>query len=523
MRRHLFPCLLVLASAAVHAQTTIGNEKAITPERLRSHLELIASDELEGRDTPSRGLDFATLYVATQLKLWGAKPAGDDGTFYQRIALTQRKLDTAQSTIGMGGKTFSFGDGFRYASRAANTNGALVYAGHGYMIAAKGVDPFKGLDVKGKILVVASGLPAGITQADLIGTPGTDYSWASLSAQKNGAIALITIPDAATLANWNSERSQIIGGIEFGTTPHGGRGIPEIIAGPALTAALFEGEAVSASDAAKGTNAPEKGFSFASGKTINLSIVEKRDVQYARNVVAVVPGSDPKLRSEYVAFGAHIDHVGTDPNLPGDKIYNGADDDGSGTVSILEIAHAFLTGPRPKRSCLFVWHIGEEKGLWGSAYYTDHPTVDLKQVVAQLNIDMIGRSRPPANTDPRNAALSGLDSIYVIGTTMMSSDLQKVSEKTNNSFLKIKYDYRYDDPKDPEQFFFRSDHYNYARKGIPILFYFDGVHEDYHQVGDEVSKIDFRKMSRVAKTVYATGLALANGAKRPVVDKPLKR
>jgi len=206
----------------------------------------------------------------------------------------------------------------------------------------------------------------------------------------------------------------------------------------------------------------------------------------------------------------------------GDRIFNGADDDGSGTVSILEIAHAFLTGAKPKRSLLFVWHCGEEKGLWGSSYYVEHPTVDLKNVVAQLNIDMIGRSKAAGDTNAANKVLTGPDEIYVVGSTKMSTDLQKASESVNADFLKLKFNYKYDDPADQERIFYRSDHYNYARKGVPIIFYFDGVHEDYHRVSDQVERIDFQKMSKVARTVYATGWDLANAARRPVVDKPLK-
>jgi Zn-dependent M28 family amino/carboxypeptidase len=336
--------LALLTVAGATTPTTFGNNGAITPQRLRAHLEFIASDELEGRDTPSRGLDIATLYVATQLKLWGAKPAGDNGTFFQSVSVPKE-------------------------------------------------DP--------------------------------------------------------------------------------------------------SGE-----------------------KKLKYTVV-------GRNVVAIIPGSDPKLKNEYVAFGAHIDHLGMAADGT-DRIYNGADDDGSGTVSLLEIAHALLTGPRPKRSCLFVWHIGEEKGLWGSLWFTERPTVNLKNVVAQLNVDMVGRSKQPGDTKPANQVLTGPNEIYVVGSTKMSTDLERVSRSVNDRFLKLKFNYKYDEPKDPEQIFYRSDHYNYARKGIPIIFYFDGVSDTYHQVGDEVSTIDFVKMSRVARTVYATAWTLANAPKRPVVDKPLK-
>jgi Zn-dependent M28 family amino/carboxypeptidase len=227
------------------------------------------------------------------------------------------------------------------------------------------------------------------------------------------------------------------------------------------------------------------------------------------------------LKNEYVAVGAHYDHVGVGLPVAGDAIYNGADDDGSGTVSVLALAHAFSQSPRPRRSILFVWHAGEEKGLWGSRYFSENPTVPLPSIVTQLNIDMIGRSKPAGDTNPRNAELSGPNEIYVIGAKMMSTELGELSDRVNSSYLNLTYNTKYDDPKDPNQFFFRSDHFNYARKGIPIIFYFDGEHEDYHRPGDEVSKIDYQKMERVARTIFMTGWEVANLAARPKVDKQL--
>jgi Zn-dependent M28 family amino/carboxypeptidase len=187
----------------------------------------------------------------------------------------------------------------------------------------------------------------------------------------------------------------------------------------------------------------------------------------------------------------------------------------------MAIAEAFAKGPAPKRSILFVWHCGEEKGLWGSRYFTEYPTVPLNQIVTQLNIDMIGRSKKIGDTNPKNAELTGPNEIYVIGSKMMSTELGEVSEAVNKSFLKLSFNYKYDDPKDPNRFFFRSDHFNYAQKGIPIIFYFDGVHEDYHQPSDSPDKIDYQKMEKVARTIYVTGLTIANLPARPKVDKQL--
>ena len=505
------------AVASSSAQQSIGNVNAINPVRLKAHLEFIASDEMEGRDTPSRGLDVATLYVATQLKLWGAIPAGDDGTFFQTVPLGQRFLVANESAIDFGGKFYEFGAGFKAASGAVKATGGLIYVGHGYVFRSQGIDPYQGLDVRGKVLVVASGLPKTAGAADMIGL-GTNYLNPELAAKKFGAIGIITIPDRAYRANWTAKGGLQMGGLEpVDVLKDPGR-ISNIVAGQDLTTALFKGEQISASEAELGVGAPERSFAFSDQKLMGLNIVERTAFSSARNVVAIVPGNDENLRKEFVAYGAHIDHLGGVPGSP-DRIFNGADDDGSGTVSILEIAHAYLTGARPKRSCLFVWHVGEEKGLLGSAYFTSHPTVNLANVITQLNIDMIGRSRKPDDNNPANRLLTGPNEIYVVGSTKMSSELQRISETVNRSFLNLSFNYRYDDPRDPSRIFYRSDHFNYASKGIPIIFYFDGEHEDYHKVTDKVAKIDFEKMSRVAQTVYATGWALANADSRPVIDK----
>ena len=241
-----------------------------------------------------------------------------------------------------------------------------------------------------------------------------------------------------------------------------------------------------------------------------------------QNVIGILEGSDATLKQEYVAVGAHYDHVGVgraDKN--GDTIYNGADDDGSGTVAVLALAEAFARGKRPRRSVIFIWHCAEEKGLLGSEYFTEYPTVPLKQIVAQLNIDMIGRSRRAGDTNQANKELTTDKEIYVIGSKEMSSELGQLNDRVNQSYLNLAYNYLYDDPKDPNRFFYRSDHFNYARKGIPIIFFFDGVHEDYHRPSDSADKIDYQKMERVTRTVFMTAAELANAPRRPVVDKPL--
>jgi Zn-dependent M28 family amino/carboxypeptidase len=295
--------------------------------------------------------------------------------------------------------------------------------------------------------------------------------------------------------------------------------------------ALFAGEQLDGASVLKfalattGGEQP-KAFALKADKRLRLSLKLSVTEASTQNVVGVIEGKDSKLKKEYVALGAHYDHVGANGAagcrpVGTDSICNGADDDGSGTTGLLTMAEAFSKGPRPKRSILFVWHTGEEKGLWGSEYFTRYPTVPLKQVVAQLNIDMIGRSKKEGDTNPANKMLTGPDEIYVIGSRMMSTQLAELNEAVNREYLNLKYNYHYDEPNDPERLFYRSDHFNYAKHGVPIIFYFDGVHEDYHRPTDTPDKIDYQKMQTIARTVFILASELANAPERPVVDKQI--
>lgn len=235
---------------------------------------------------------------------------------------------------------------------------------------------------------------------------------------------------------------------------------------------------------------------------------ERTDTVVTHNVVGTVPGSDPARRNTYVAFGAHYDHVGigepTGANR--DSVNNGADDDGSGSVALLAIARAWMRGPKPPRSALFVWHIGEELGLFGSAWFTEHPTVPIDSIVAQLNADMIGRNHP--------------DTLYVVGpgaapngqSKALGAVLDSVNAREAKPFV---FNREWDTVTHPERIYYRSDHYNYAAKGIPIVFLTTGLHPQYHQVTDEPSLIDYAKLARVSTLIYDAGIALAKRGARP--------
>jgi len=503
----------------------------ITVAQIRDYLTFIASDEMEGRDTPSRGLDLTAKFLAMNLARWGLKPAGDDGTFFQKIALRRDLVNKEQTRVLLNDQNLAFGEDYIALPINADVRGQLVFAGNGWFIKSKNMDAYKGIDAKGKIAVIftsLSGLPRGVRSSDLSsGKPGEDWMDPVQYARKQGAIATVIVPDFQFLANWERNRQRLS---ERSTTvvekfqPAETSQLPGIMITPRIANLLFQGEKQNATalfEATFGGEMPEP-FELSPSKKMSITASSKGDAIATQNVVAVFEGSDPLLKDEYVALGAHYDHIGIGTPVKGDAIYNGADDDGSGTTALLAIAEALAKAPtRSKRSVLFNWHAGEEKGLWGSRYFTEYPTIPLQKIVAQINIDMIGRSKKEGDTNPRNNSLSGPNEIYVIGSKMMSTELGELTEAVNKEYLNLTYNYRYDDPKDPNRFFFRSDHYNYARKGIPIVFFFAGEHEDYHRPGDEPQKIDYEKMQKIVRTVFLTMWEIANRPTRPKVDKQL--
>ncbi|MGE3468187.1 MAG: M28 family peptidase [Pyrinomonadaceae bacterium] len=528
MRKNLLLSLFIIAllipSAAFGQTVSISADErkmaeAITADQLSNYLFFVASDAMGGRDTPSYGLDVTAEFLKMNLSRWGFKPAGDNGSFFQKIALIREPVDADNAKLTIGANAYAFGTDFLRLSGSGTASGPIVFGKNGWMVRSKGIDSFSGVDVKGKIVAITAGTgrgltarPTGVTDDDIKGVKGVDWADPITNAERSGAAGVIII--VPPTANWNQYRN-FLG--RAGLSPEKLRGeqpaIPVVLASPAVGDVIFAGESGDSSAAA----------AFVTGKSGALDVAVKRETVWTQNVVALWEGSDPVLKNEMVAIGAHYDHVGTNPNAPGeDKIWNGADDDGSGTVSVLSIAEALAKGKmRPKRSVLLVWHAGEEKGLWGAEYFNKFPTVNIKNVIAQLNIDMIGRSRKAGDTNPRNKDLSDENGVYVIGSEMMSSTLGAITKGTNDAYLKIGYDYKYDDPKDTNRFFFRSDHFHYAVNGIPIAFWFTGVHEDYHQPGDHPDKIDYQKMEKIARTIFLTMWELADLKERPKIDKQL--
>src|SRR5579884_989600 len=475
------------------------NADAITAGELQDWLYFIASDELQGRNTPSNGLNTAALFIASHLAQWGVQPAGDPGAgpgplaaYFQPIALTRLRYDRKQSQIRVGGREFGLGDGFVPARGAAPSGqfaGGLVYVGNGYWVKGQ-ADPYQGLDVKGKFLIVAGTAPR---ESELTGKEGEDWMSPMDVVRERGALGIVQVPTFRILSFWPYFAAGLEQGVVSVDAFNPSGSAPMVLASPALGAA----------------------------KTLSLTLVGEAEPLRTQNVIGIVEGSDPQLQHQYVVIGAHYDHVGIGRPVNGDDIYNGADDDGSGTDANLALAEAFARGPRPKRSILFIWHAGEEKGLWGSRYFTTHLTVPLADVVTELNMDMLVRSKAAGDTDPRDAKLTGHDEIYTIGPKISSDQLGAIADAVNSHFLDISFNHLYDNTTDPQRFFYRSDHFNYARQGIPILFFFDGVHRDYHQPSDSPDKIDYVKLQNVARTVYAVAWALAEEPGRPALNATL--
>jgi hypothetical protein len=512
--------VLPLTVTPAHAQQHPGSADTITAEQLRDYLFFIASDEMEGRRAPSRGLDLTAKFLALNLSRFGAKPAGDDGTFLQMIELAQTRINTEDSFVEAGGTRFSFGDGFLASSIAGSGSGALLYASHGWVVPEHGVNPYEGLDVRGAVVVVTGALPEGIDRSQ---TSGEGVQRPAQYLAANGAAAMVTVPSARALQRW--ERSVQMAGQRGSTRvvglDSGGSSLPSITASEAMIEAIFADTSMSPEAVMAAAGGENPGVPFAFGSNASFEVAVDVETIWTQNVVAIIEGTDPELKDEYVAIGAHYDHLGIGNPVDGDSIYNGADDDGSGTTALLAMAEAFAKGERPKRSLLFVWHTGEEAGMWGSRYINEQPPVPPRQIVTALNIDMIGRSKAEGDTNPANENLTGPEEVYLIGPGVQSAELGEILDGVNDNYLGLEYNPMYDETDHPERIFFRSDHINYARNGIPIAFFFTGTHEDYHRPSDHADKIDYEKMLKITRTIYASAWELANRAGRPGLNDDL--
>jgi hypothetical protein len=516
--------VIALTVAVLHAAAESPGLSFIRTEDLKAWVSYLASDELGGRGNYSAGLDLAAEYIQQHLRDWGVTPAGDAGGFLQLVRVTRVRSRSRSSVTVQGpagSRTFRDGDGVTFPAYSGGsqklTLNRVVFTGYGLHAPSIAPDDFRDTDVHGKATIwLGADGPRGVDTAlyHRVLAQRTSHALENLGARA----AIGPAPDVAPSAR---DREFVAAGRLDTAVP------PAIVAGDAFFEFLFRNAPVRYPELRRlaANRDPLPHFEL-NGVTITFDVnmaYEVLSTETTRNVVGIVPGTDPALQPTYVAFGAHYDHVGqtgTNGSPPGrvapgaadDRIWNGADDDATGTAAVMALARAFSAGPRPKRSTLFVWHAGEELGNYGSRHFTDFPPVPIDSVVAQLNLDMIGRNR--------NDDVSQANRVYLVGSDRISSELHEISREANRALpAPMHLDYEMNAPSDPEQLYYRSDHYSYAAKGIPVIFFTTGLHPDYHANTDEASKILYDKMTRVVQLVYETGLRLANLDRPPVRDR----
>lgn len=490
----------------------------IAEDDLRTWLTTIASDAMGGRAAFTEGYGLAAAYVAGELKALGVEPMGRDGGYLQPVTRSGYRVTRRSSvTVHAAGRsrTFEHGDHVSFPA-LVGAKQTLEFTGVefvGYGLPDEALPPAERL--AGKLVVLLPGTPSHLADASAwrwgraLRTV-SDRAEALVAAGAGAAVGLSAVvapgprgsgrsADVSTVERVDRKRPPTLtGDVEFHEFLLAGAPV----AVGELRARASRGE-------------PLEAFSL---RDVRVSITLDNSYELVRaerthNVVGLVPGSDPALRDTYVLFGAHLDHIGMaqGQGAPGrvntpvdeDPIWNGADDDASGSSALLAIAKAMMTGPRPKRSALFVWHGAEEEGLLGSRAMADDPVVPLERIQAAINLDMIGRNH---DDDPTRG-----NTLYVVGADRISTDLHNVVVDANAAADRpLTLDYFYNDPRDPESFYTRSDHYSYASRGIPAAFFFTGPHPDYHANTDSVDKILFPKLTRVTQLIYEVGFALAD-------------
>lgn len=490
--------------------------QTITPVELSQHLRVIASDAYEGRETGKKGQKMAANYIAGAFKSEGLPPVVGDTSYFQSFPIVEVSWDDPY--IEIENENYNFLEDFytltSWAGPSEINFNEVVFAGYG--IESDAYDDYHRLNVEGKVVMILDGEPMTLDSLYLVtGTKkpsrfSTDFNAGLRTkrqiAAEHGAKALLIVDD-----NFDDNLRRYMLYARMPMTKLTGEDdekskVDVAFVSSELAQALLGKKELSS--IRKRIAKKEKSYTFRIKKEGQLAFRQHVNRMISENVLGYLEGSD--LKDELIIITSHYDHIG----ITDGQVNNGADDDGSGTVAVLELAEAFAeakaAGYGPRRSILFMTVSGEEKGLFGSEYYTEHPVFPLSSTVANLNIDMIGRIDAAHQQDSSY--------IYVIGSDRLSTELHQINETANQIYTGLNLDYTYNAADDPNRFYYRSDHYNFARHDIPIIFYFNGVHPDYHQPTDTVEKIEFDLLTQRAKLVFYTAWQLANQDHRIEVD-----
>ena len=507
MKKLLLFCLPFATTMALAQKDENAAKYAalITPKALKEKLTILAGADMEGRETASPGQKKAAAWIEDQFRKSGLKPGNGDS--YQQVYPVYFDAMSDQ-LLRVNGKTFAWDKDYNFTLqtmfKGMRTFNNFVFAGYGVVDSASKTNDYAGLDVKGKVVIVLDGGTPAPPATPAGGRRGfaNPNAGKMAAAQKNGAVGMLIVSSAFPRTTPTAVKStrmvlQITDPPIFIAT----------ISDEVASALIGRTSKVSLADFIK----VNKGNYFAE---LQLGAARNPEMKESSNVIGILPGTDKK--DEYVFLTGHYDHLGKN----GNTIYYGADDDGSGSVGVIQMAEAFAAaakkGIQPRRTMIFMTVSGEEKGLLGSEYYSEHPTIDLSKASADLNTDMIGRGDSSRKGDTLNY-------VYVIGHDKLSSELAPINESVNTIYnLNLGLDYKFDDPNDQNRIYFRSDHYNFARKGVPILFFYDGMlGADYHKPTDTVDKIQFDVMAKRAQLVFHTGWVIANRDNMLKRDTPL--
>ena len=511
--------LLPLFSMLLNAQAIDPASKAgytsINAADLKVNLTVLSSDSLEGRETSYPGQKKAANYIAGIFKKLNLKPIGDDGTYFQHFDVEISRVHPETKIIlEIGGlkKNYEWETDF-ISEGAGDTTVTGLAAFVGFTDTE--LDSAAQAKLAGRVVFAFIGRKGYASDTSKATTLRRLYS----NRRDAGAIASLMIPDEEGPAAFQqAQQMRRDYGLDKGIMRM--KGAPMQVQSSNihfLVSRVLAEEVLKSSGKSlkelRNEALQDRKFTpvFIDDASLTIRVKIIHEIKQTENVLGLLPGSDPLLKAQIVAFTAHYDHLGKTQD---GVLYPGADDDGSGTVAVLELAEAYAKNPiKPKRSLLFMTVVGEEKGLFGSQYYTSNPLIPLNQTIADLNMDMIGR------IDTLHEARKDTNYIYVIGSDKISLELDSLLQAANTETEQLTFDYKYNDESDPERFYYRSDHYNFAKKKVPIIFYFDGEHADYHKPTDEVEKIDFTILSKRAQLVFYTGWKLANAPKRPAVDR----
>ena len=477
MKRAVFALICVGWPSMAVTQSTEQAVGSITQADIYRHIEVMAHDSMRGRDTPSPELDLTAEYVASEFRRIGLEPGAENNSYIQRYPLTEGRRQLSVAIAGT--------SGWQPGADVVQRSGGGFEASGPLVLVTGAGEPSQPTEVEDAIVLVA---------AEWGGRGLSAPSQQLVSAVQAGNPAVVIIATDLPDRYWGyfsrgQNRSQVTLGSQTEVSTDA----------PLLLTRLATAQALLAHTGAEPSWEGQPTFRTLNDLTFDITASFETSPRSAPNVVGILEGSDPTLKDEYIVLSAHMDHIGMGTPVDGDSVNNGADDNASGTAAVIEAAEAFaMMNPGPKRSMIFLAVSGEEKGMWGSAHYSENPSVPISQIVADINTDMIGRN--------------WTDTIVAIGKEY--SDLGETLDRVNAEHPELNMA-AIDDIWPDERFYYRSDHYSFAEKGVPVLFFFNGTHEDYHGVNDEIEKVDTEKATRIVKLMFYLSLEIANSPEKP--------